>query len=707
MPPLPGFSDNPFQTRADLVRAATALLKPLEQYRSPGKSRIRLATATGAGFSETAAQLEGYARSLWVVPSLLLRQSGTDDADAGLDLTAWLDGLETGTNPASPEYWGDVGDWDQRMVEMESIAFALLTAPERFVPREPLARDRLAAWLRQVNNRRMPENNWRWFRVFVNLALVKALGMPMQDVRGVMERDLAVLDSFYLGEGWSSDGLWGDERKQADYYSGSFALQFAQMLYFRLSGGFDRERADRYRVQAGQFASGFWRYFDVNGAAIPFGRSLTYRYAFAAFWAAVAFADVPLPPPLDHLGVVKGLLLRHLRWWAKQPDIFNTDGTHNIGYTYPNMYMSENYNSPQSVYWCLKSFIVLHLAEHHPFWTAPELPHPLSKTASTTKTLSAVAPLWPPRHITCNFPEHHFLLSAGQCTKRDHKAREAKYGKFAYSSAFAFSVPSGPLLGQLAPDSTLSLSRDGGESWKVAWDPYEVRLESFSFGEEQLPALVSKWRPWREVELDIETTLVSPTKEWTGWHFRIHRLTWRPAVLADSDIRPLECIDAGFAISAQQDGVSIFERPCRGMDSLVQAGQTASAGWWADSKASLVMSEAGASGTVALTARGPASQPVSVDDASRHTRQATILRPDANTNLISSRTLLPCLRYRFVFASDTTPAGDLDQETSVTFGLGVFGIVASPEFGKERQQTAWINQPSEIIFLDATTLDIK
>ncbi|KAL2150356.1 hypothetical protein VTH82DRAFT_6919 [Thermothelomyces myriococcoides] len=460
------------------MRAARALLKPLEQYWSPGKARIKVATGTGTGFSETAAQLEGFARPLWVVPSLFSPGStNNEDSENGdiidIDTSAWLRGLVTGTDPSSQEYWGDVSDYDQRMVEMESIAFALLLAPEHFVPREPLARERLASWLRQMNNRRMPENNWRWFRVFVNLALVKCLGVPMGEVRDLIEQDLALLDSFYLGDGWSSDGPWGGERKQADYYSGSFALQFAQMLYIRLSGEFDDDRAQRYKDQAGLFAAGFWRYFDESGAAIPFGRSLTYRYAFSAFWAAVAFAGVALPPPLDHPGVIKGLLLRHLRWWARHRGIFNTDGTHNIGYVYSNTNMSENYNSPQSVYWCLKSFIVLHLPEHHEFWTAPELPYPFSRNASSCGTISAVMPLRPPQHILCNMPEHHFMLSAGQFTKKEHRAREAKYGKFAYSSVFAFSVPTGPLLEQLAPDSTMCLSVDGCESWKAFWAPSE------------------------------------------------------------------------------------------------------------------------------------------------------------------------------------------------------------------------------------------
>ena len=73
------------------------------------------------------------------------------------------------------------------------------------------------------------------------------------------------------------------------------------------------------------------------GAAIPFGRSQTYRFAFAAFWAAVALAGVELPYPVNDKGTLKGLLLRHLRWWSSKRDIFNTDGTLNIGFTYPNM----------------------------------------------------------------------------------------------------------------------------------------------------------------------------------------------------------------------------------------------------------------------------------------------------------------------------------------------------------------------------------
>jgi len=67
--------------------------------------------------------------------------------------------------------------------------------------------------------------------------------------------------------------------------------------------------------------------------------------------------------------------------------------------------------------------------------------------------------------IVCDSGSHHFLLSSGQFCPWPLKATEAKYGKFAYSSHFGFSVPTGPLIQQMAPDSTLALSLNEGESW--------------------------------------------------------------------------------------------------------------------------------------------------------------------------------------------------------------------------------------------------
>lgn len=295
MPPLLGFSDNPFRTRSDLVRATLALLRPLGPHFSTGKGRIRIPVSTAAHFDETAAQLEGFARPLWAVGALLLGRDLTDDDDDHQQLAAeidavvqpWIDGFVTGTDPDHPDYWGTMDDIDQRMVEAEIIAFALLAAPHRILGHvDQRTRTNIANWLRSLHTQPMPNNNWRWFRVFANLALVKTLDEPLDNVKSEISADLDLLDSFYRLDGWSADGPWltpeqaeAESRaynetgrrdavgigRQADYYSGSFAIQFSQLLYVRFASDLDPERAERYRQRARDFGAGFWRYFDASG----------------------------------------------------------------------------------------------------------------------------------------------------------------------------------------------------------------------------------------------------------------------------------------------------------------------------------------------------------------------------------------------------------------------------------------------------------
>ena len=59
----------------------------------------------------------------------------------------------------------------------------------------------------------------------------------------------------------------------------------------------------------------------------------------------------------------------------KQP-IFDNGGILTVGYTYPNLLMSETYNAPGSPYWALKAFVFLALPDDHPFWQADEAPFP-------------------------------------------------------------------------------------------------------------------------------------------------------------------------------------------------------------------------------------------------------------------------------------------------------------------------------------------
>ncbi|KAK7219935.1 hypothetical protein V2G26_007938 [Clonostachys chloroleuca] len=686
MPPLPGFSDNPLKSRSDVIKATISLLKPLTKCFSHSKARIRVPVSTAAHFDENAAQLEGFARPLWAVGALAMSLSSPNvDADQKKELEdlcqPWVDGFVGGTDPKHPEYWGTMNDIDQRMVEAEILSFALLAAPDHFykpLPEESKAN--IKNWLLSLHQLPMPRNNWRWFRVLTNLALVKTCAKPLDGVKAEMESDLDILDSFYRSDGWSADGSWLTREeelesyaryretgkwdasagvgRQVDYYSGSFAIQFSQLLFVRFAADIDPERAEKYRQRARDFNVRFWRYFDSAGAAIPFGRSLTYRFACAGYFAALAFANVSgLSGPVNSPGAVKGFLLRHLRWWAANSvDIFHVDGTLSIGWSYPNMFMCEDYNSPQSPYWCMKSLIVVGLLDNDEFWTAEEEDYPVGQTS--------VELVPAPQQILCNHAKgnHHFMLSPGQFVAWPMKASQAKYCKFAYSSAFTFSVPTGPLIQQIAPDSTLALSRDGGETWAVKWKCEEPRFSTARYSADSCSGSMTvasvKYYPWGDQQVSVTTTLVPPTDRWPDWHVRIHRIK------VHQKLRSLRSVEGGFSILGRRkaNGMALptlAELPENAVPGVVE-------GIIETPNSTLIMSAAGVSGVVA------GRQSTSAETTSSHA-----LKPDSNTNLGCQRTLIPIISHDI--------ESGLDAGAEIAFIEAFFAISESKQSQKSPQ----------------------
>ncbi|KAI4654329.1 uncharacterized protein J4E78_007374 [Alternaria triticimaculans] len=661
MPPLDGFSNNPFKTHADLKTASIALLRALKPYQSPHGARIKVPLSTGTHFDDVAAQLEGYARPLWAVGALMHSNIVSEDEYEEL-IKPYALGLANGTNPNHEDYWGPVVLRDQRMVEMEIISFALLSAPETmFHSQTEEAKRHIREWLETINGKDFPTTNWLWFRVMTNLALIKVCDVPKEHGLDAMKADLDLMEQFYRGDGWAADGIWSDGGRQADYYSGSFAIQFSQLIYAKMAQDLDPERCERFRSRAKEFAVSFWRYFDTNGAAIPFGRSLTYRFAFAGFWSVVAFAELELPEPLNDWGVIKGLLLRHFRWWSKKDDMFNIDGTLTIGFTYPNMYTSEDYNSPQSPYWAMKSFLALGLREDHPFWTVEEKPLPIGEVV--------VMPVEPAMHILCNQSNHHFLLSMGQFCPWPLKATEAKYGKFAYSSHFGFSVPTGTLIQQIAPDSTLAVSKDGGETWRVPW---KVTNHCFATAQlmrndefvEDIPCLTSTWKPWADADITVQTHIVAPCSRWPDWYIRWHRFTNN-----GSSVINIQAVQGGFAIQGRGDKYGeVLPTHAHSSEFSIQASRNNASfpqGTVTTQHSALICSNAGASGITALNSD-------SSDYLSERT-YAEVLKPDANTNLMWQRTLIPTVRNEL-----SIPPNTRGQPVS-EFGSAVFALARTKD----------------------------
>jgi hypothetical protein len=486
-------------TRADLQAYIRELADPLAPYASPGGARIRLGVNV-AHHDDTAADLEGYARPLWGLAPLAA--GGGDFAHWDV----WARGLAAGTDPDHPEYWGAPEGMDQRTVESAAVGFALALAPERFW--DPLTgkeRDRAGAWLARFIEARTPENNWNFFPVMASLGLDR---VGYGHDRGARHARLDRLETYALADGWYGDGA----TEQRDYYI-PWAMHFYGLIYAALAGAEDPARAERFRQRAAEFAVGFRHWFAADGSAVPFGRSLTYRFAQGSFWGALPYAGVDAVP----YGEVKGLLLRHLRWWRARAPETSPGGLLSVGYGYPQPAVAEQYNGPASPYWALKAFLPLALPASHPFWTAAETGSPVLPPVLAQPEAGAV-----------------LMRSGGDVTMlsgRQHnswaRGGPAKYAKFAYSTRFGFSLPVGELgLVHGAYDSMLAVSDDGAH-FRVRERPVDPEVIVAD------GTVWSVWRPWPDVEITSWLTAAPP------WHLRTHHIVTG---------RTLHTAEAGFAL---------------------------------------------------------------------------------------------------------------------------------------------------------------
>ncbi|RYP79826.1 hypothetical protein DL769_002771 [Monosporascus sp. CRB-8-3] len=609
------FSKVKISNRASVQELLRTLLDPLEPFFSPQKARVKCPGATAVRFDQTASEVEGICRPLWGLACLLAgggEYHGTE---------WWIQGIKSGTDPKNSEYWGYPRDNDQRMVEMCPLA----VAPVIWESLNEKERGNVETWLgNSINEKNMPNTNWLWFRVFANLGLKKNGGKFSQ---ARLDADIEHLNTFYRGDGWSNDGPEGIH--QMDYYSSSFAIHFLQLLYAKLAGEDEPARAEEFKRRAQVAALDLVHYYDNEGRSIPFGRSVGYRFAMVSFWGALAYAGVELPAPLTW-GMVKGIVLRHLRWWQTQPDIWSSSGTLTIGYSYPNMYMAENYNSPGSPYWACLAFICLAVPPEHPFWT--------SKEEFPGDVIPKVKGLKHPGG-------HCMLLSSGQACSYPMKGTHSKYGSFAYSSAYGYSVPPGLFtLEQYALASQLGLSDDGGEYWKT-----RRKSEYAGLGERDgKPVLVSIWKPFPDVT--VRTTLVPPEESTPNWHLRVHKIEAGREVMT---------ADGAFAIKNERsvDGryLDLYDpAKCEGTFPKIIGNYDLMTpeGWAKGSQGAFAVSTAGAVGIRALE--------VEVE------RSANLVNADPNSNLVESRTVIPTLQHTikarqaawYVSAIYAKPSGD-------------------------------------------------
>lgn len=478
-------------SKKDVQKYLLAILKPVETNLIQQGTRFSAGTH-GVCYSENVAELEGWSRLLWGVAPLIAGggQWSIQDFHAN--------GFRYGTDKDGVFYWGDVHDFDQRIVEMAAMALALLIAPKVYW--EPLTEQQkknTAQWLLSVNQHKMPKNNWYFFRVLVNLAL-EIRGCPYD--AALREQDLEFLESLYMQDGWYKDSV------PYDNYN-PFAFHFYSLIYCAFKSDTDTERCDRFKERARLFSQQFIFFFTQEGDFIPFGRSLTYRFAVVSFYAACAFAKLELLP----WGQMKGIILRNFRWWAKRP-IFDNAGLLTVGFGYGSLYHSEQYNSPGSPYWALKAFLILALSDDHPFWKSDEEPLPMLEQRYTAQV---------PHMLFQRTADDVLFLNGGQYPAFELNNAAAKYAKFAYSARLGFSVSiSNWGLDKIGCDNMLFLRESNDLYWRERRQG-DVLICCNDF-------VCSRWQPWGDVSI---ITWLIPYLE---GHIRVHQIdTSRSLIFAE------------------------------------------------------------------------------------------------------------------------------------------------------------------------------
>jgi len=496
-------------TRAHWEATADGLLEAAWRWASPGGARLDLPgrpSASGA----VSDGLEGYARTF--LAAAFRAAGGGDPRDW---LGRYARGLEAGTS-RGPEEWPPILDGGQPMVESASIALGLrLTRPWLWDQLDEGVQDRAEEWLRGALRHVPWPNNWYLFP-FTVAGFLDSVGRGDAETARARTRALELLETWYRGQGWYSDG----DGRAFDHYNG-WALHLYPVLDNHLAGA-STPHDDRLR----EHLEGFSHLFGSDGAPVHFGRSLTYRFAAAS---AVALGAVTGRTPLAP-GVSRRLLSGSLRYFLDRGAV-DDNGLLTLGWHAPHEPTLQPYSGPASPYWASKAFVCLLAPEDHPLWTSTEEP----------------APSEGPDHVF-SLPAPGFLVQSangvvrlhnhGSDDVRPHEAESATdddphYGRQAYSTA------TGPSFD--VPDNHFAVVVDGvrrrihplgaghGEGW--GWAASEHR-PAFAPGPPAVPGL------------RVESVTVAIGAD----ELRVHRVVGAPPgalvehtgwAATDSTLRPL------------------------------------------------------------------------------------------------------------------------------------------------------------------------
>jgi hypothetical protein len=429
-------------TRHHWEESFQALMKGIVDSASPACARQRI-PGPRSHHGLLADELEGFTRSMIMAgPWLNSSKSGTYLwKGAKVDVAGFYrHGILAGTNPKHPEYWGDIVDLAQHLVEMAALAWGIYLSKglvwDKFSPAE---KKQVADYLLQCNKVKYHQNNWLLFNVVTN-AVLKKLGMPYSQEH--IDANLKACDQMYIGDGWYRDG----NINRIDYYN-PWGFLYYYLIWVILDGESKPDVAEIHKERARLFARDL-RYFYAGDGSVPcFGRSMIYRFGFLsplALGQHLGCLDIPA-------GEVKTLCNGVMKFFFSNEIL--TDQNHlSMGFLRPCAEILENYSCGGSPYWAAKAFNLLMIQPNDPFWKVKEEKLPIHRESYSVPLRSAGLLL-----VGDKKTGHVQLIN--QKSYHDKPEYNAKYTKFAYSSVFSYEAR--PVYKNFNCDNVLQFSADG------------------------------------------------------------------------------------------------------------------------------------------------------------------------------------------------------------------------------------------------------
>ena len=309
--------------------------------------------------------IEGFARMMPLFAAWVRGGRGRQiqlATGAEVDLVkGFRDGLLAGTNPASSEYWGSIGNHDQRIVEAADIALALwLLRDEVWNDLGESDKRHVVNWLAQLDHIQTPDNNWHLFAVQTS-CILKALGRPIPNstARKRYER----VKRFYAGDGWFRDG----EHGSVDYYN-AWGFHYALFWIEQIDPTWDPSYLTEIRAA---FLNTYR--FLIGPEGFPMiGRSACYRLAAPA---PLVFGHLSCPGIVS-AGQARRALDTTWRYFISHGALRR--GTITQGYFGDDARLLENYSGPASSLWSLRSLIpAFYQSPNAPFWNGATEPLPV------------------------------------------------------------------------------------------------------------------------------------------------------------------------------------------------------------------------------------------------------------------------------------------------------------------------------------------